>query len=152
LQEQARLAPLLPEASIHHIGSTAVPDLAAKPVIDIMALVEDLEADAATVMWRVGYLLPQAFNRNLVHRRFLCYPSAHHRTHHLHLVDAPEALEKCLRFRDLLRADPKLAAEYAALKRVLAQRFREDRERYTEAKNDFISDADKRARQASLAS
>jgi GrpB-like predicted nucleotidyltransferase (UPF0157 family) len=142
--ERERLAPLLPGVQIHHMGSTAVPGLAAKPVIDMIALVDDLEANIAVVARRAGYQLPARFNANLVHRRFLCYPTASFRTHHLHLVDKREEMDRCLRFRDRLRVDPKLAAEYAALKRALAARFREDREGYTKAKTSFINDADSR--------
>jgi GrpB-like predicted nucleotidyltransferase (UPF0157 family) len=134
--ECERLAHLLPSVLVQHIGSTSVPGLAAKPVIDMIALVEDLDAAAAAV--RAGYTLPLRFNAGLVHRRFLCYPSASHRTHHLHLVDRREDIERCLRFRDLLLRDRELAEEYAALKRSLAARFREDREGYTEAKSAFI--------------
>ena len=49
-------------------------------------------------------------------------------------------MDRCVRFRDSLRGDPQLAAQYAALKRALAARFREDREGYTEAKSTFIND------------
>ena len=143
--ERERLAPLLPGIEIHHIGSTAVHGLAAKPVIDMIALVDDLEAKIAAVVRRAGYQLPARFNANLVHRRFLCYPSASYRTHHLHLVDARDDLDRCLRFRDNLRSNPKLAAEYAALKRALAARYREDREGYTKAKTAFIEGADSAA-------
>ncbi len=139
--ERERLAPLLPGIRIYHIGSTAVPGLAAKPVIDMIALVDDLEQGITTVM-RAGYRLSPRFNANLVHRRFLSYPSSSYRTHHLHLVDAREDLERCLRFRDSLRGDSRLAADYATLKRALAARFREDREGYTKAKSAFIQDAD----------
>jgi GrpB-like predicted nucleotidyltransferase (UPF0157 family) len=140
--ECERLAPLLPGVRIYHIGSTAVPGLAAKPVIDMIALVDDLEANIAAVVQGAGYQLPARFNVNLLHRRFLCYPTASHRTHHLHLVDERDHLDLCLRFRDSLRGHPKLAAEYATLKRALAARFREDREGYTKAKSTFINDAD----------
>ncbi len=60
------------------------------------------------------------------------------RTHHLHLVDQPAELERRLSFRDRLRTDRALAGEYATLKRALAERHREDREAYTEAKAIFI--------------
>jgi len=143
--ECERLDPLLPGVRIHHIGSTAVPGLAAKPVIDMIALVHDLEENIAALEQRAGYWLPARFNEALVHRRFLCYPSASYRTHHLHLVDAREDMDRCLRFRDVLRRDPQLAAEYAALKRALAARFGEDREGYTKAKSKFIKDADLQA-------
>jgi GrpB-like predicted nucleotidyltransferase (UPF0157 family) len=143
--ECERLAPLLPGVEIYHIGSTAVPGLAAKAVIDMIALVDDLDANIAALVQRAGYELPARFNVNLVHRRFLCYPTATHRTHHLHLVDEREHMDRCMRFRDSLRASRKLAADYAALKRALATRFREDREGYTKAKSKFIDDADSQA-------
>jgi ribosomal-protein-serine acetyltransferase len=136
--ERARLAPLLEGAELHHFGSTAVPGLAAKPVIDMIALLPDLDAPIAALVSSADYRFPEAFNATLEHRRFLCYPSASYRTHHLHLVDDHEELDRRLRFRDRLRADPALAEEYAALKRELAERYREDREAYTDAKAGFV--------------
>src|SRR5205807_2394627 len=103
--ERERLAPLLPGVPIHHIGSTAVRGLAAKPVIDMIGLVGDLDVLAAELVRRAGYHLPVLFNANLDHRRFLCYPTLSHRTHHLHLVDERTGVDDCLRFRDRLRAD-----------------------------------------------
>ena len=141
IAERERLARLLPGVCIHHIGSTAVPGLAAKPIVDMIALVSDLGANITAAEQQAGYRLPARFNVGLVHRRFLCYPTTVYRTHHLHLVDQREDMERCIRFRDTLRADPKLAAEYAALKRALAARFREDREGYTEGKSRFIEEA-----------
>lgn len=143
--ERERLARVLPGVRIHHIGSTAVPGLAAKPVIDMIALVDDLDAAIAAVMKTAGYKLPARFNAGLVHRRFLCYPRTTFRTHHLHLVDAREDIEHCLRFRDVLRRDPALAAEYVDLKRSLARRFGPDRKSYTAAKGEFIRAAERRA-------
>jgi GrpB-like predicted nucleotidyltransferase (UPF0157 family)/GNAT superfamily N-acetyltransferase len=137
--ERERLAPLLPAGvRLHHFGSTAVPGLAAKPVIDMIALVDDINAPIATLVQRAGYQYPEAFNATLTHRRFLCYPTAAYRTHHLHLVDEPGELERRLCFRDRLRVDPVLASEYVALKRALAERYRDDREAYTEAKSEFV--------------
>lgn len=136
--ERGRLAPLLQGVDIHHVGSTAVHGLAAKPVIDMMALVPDLDAPIAGLVERASYQFPRAFNATLAHRRFLCYPTASHRTHHLHLVNEREKLERCLRFRDRLRADPALVDEYATLKQALAARHKNDREAYTEAKSEFI--------------
>lgn len=137
--ERERLTPLLPTGvQLHHFGSTAVPGLAAKPVIDMIVLMENLDAPIAAIVQRGGYQYPRAFNATLTHRRFLCYPTAAHRTHHLHLVDEPGELERRLRFRDRLRADPVLAGEYVALKCALAERYRDDREAYTEAKTEFV--------------
>jgi GrpB-like predicted nucleotidyltransferase (UPF0157 family) len=142
LEESARLAPLLPGVRIHHIGSTAVPGLAAKPVIDMIAFVDDLDRHTSVLSQHGGYQVPTRFNVNLVHRRFLCYPSMSYRTHHLHLVDDREEMDRCLRFRDNLCADSGLAAEYVALKRGLAARFGDDREGYTKAKGEFILHAE----------
>lgn len=140
--ERQRLAPLLEGVEIHHFGSTAVPGLAAKPVIDMIAFVPDLDAPIAVLVSEAGYQFPRAFNATLSHRRFLCYPSAAHRTHHLHLVNDREELERRLRFRDRLRSDPVLAREYVALKHALAARFPDDREAYTDAKSEFIHQHD----------
>lgn len=141
LAERKRLAKLLPGVRIDHVGSTAVPGLAAKPVIDMIALVDDLDANVAELVRRAGYHLPARFNVNLDHRRFLCYPTLSHRTHHLHLVDEHEGVDQCMRFRDRLQDDPALAAEYAALKRALASHFQGDRMGYTAGKSSFIKDA-----------
>ncbi len=141
IAERQRLATLLPGVEVRHIGSTAVPGLAAKRVIDMIALVDDLDATAELLIQRAGYHLPARFNRGLLNRRYLCYPAVSHRTHHLHLVDVREHMDRCLRFRDLLTDDPKLADDYVRLKRSLAERFREDRAGYTTAKGDFINNA-----------
>jgi GrpB-like predicted nucleotidyltransferase (UPF0157 family) len=137
--ERERLQPLLgAEIGLHHFGSTAVPGLAAKPVIDMIALVDDFDAPITALVQRGDYEYPTAFNATLAHRRFLCHPNPAHRTHHLHLVDARAELERRLHFRDLLRADPVLARDYEVLKRGLAERYRDDREAYTDAKSEFI--------------
>ena len=129
---------MAPSLTWHHIGSTAVPGLAAKPIIDMMALVEDLDDPLPALIDRAGYQYPEAYNATLVARRWLCRPSAAYRTHHLHLVADNFELARHLRFRDALRADAHLAADYAALKRDLAERMSEDREGYTAAKTQFI--------------
>lgn len=136
--ERERLLPLLPGANIHHIGSTAVPGMPAKPVIDLIALLDDLDAPIAALIDDGGYQYPKAFNAELIHRRWLCRPSAAHRTHNLHLVDDQAELDRHLRFRDRLRASTTLANEYARLKRELAGRFGNDREAYSDAKSAFI--------------
>ncbi len=136
--ERARLVPFLGAAELHHIGSTSVPGLAAKPVIDMIALVESYEEPVRRLVTRAGYQYPAAFNATLEKRRFLLYPTPAERTHHLHLVDDRTELERYLSFRDRLRADPRLAREYEALKRSLAARYQDDRESYTSAKSDFV--------------
>lgn len=138
VSEQSRLAPLVPGIELHHIGSTAVPGLPAKPIIDMMAVVEDLDAPLPALIERAGYQYPAAYNAALSGRRWLCRPSPSHRTHHLHLVAGHDELARHLRFRDALRARPDLAQGYAALKRELTERMADDREGYTAAKTSFI--------------
>jgi GrpB-like predicted nucleotidyltransferase (UPF0157 family) len=144
--ECERLLPLVTGAEIHHIGSTAVPGMPAKPVIDLMALVQELDAPILALLDQGGYRYPEAFNATLSHRRWLCRPTAVHRTHHLHLVDERAELARHLRFRDLLRANATLRCEYARLKRDLAEHMGDDREAYSEAKSAFIDRVEADAR------
>jgi GrpB-like predicted nucleotidyltransferase (UPF0157 family) len=122
-----------------HIGSTAVPSLAAKPVIDIMAPVQSLAASVAAIAaaGRIGYVhFP--YKQQVMHG--FCKPSPAHRTHHLHLVPLNSRLwQERLAFRDVLRASASLRSEYQALKLKLAAEYRQDREAYTEAKAPFIA-------------
>jgi len=125
-------------APIEHVGSTAVPGLAAKPVIDIMAPVQSLAAsrDALSACASLGYLYAP-YRSDVMH--WFCKPSAALRTHHLHLVPlgSPMWTEKLV-FRDYLRRNPAVAAEYAELKQRLARLYEFDRETYTDAKGPFI--------------
>ncbi|MBK7616951.1 MAG: GrpB family protein [Burkholderiales bacterium] len=136
LLEQA-LAPWLC-GGIEHIGSTAVPGLAAKPVIDIMAPVRSLEdaRDAITPAGANGYLY-HPYQGEVMH--WFCKPSPACRTHHLHLVPwgSPLWVER-IAFRDALRGSGALAREYEALKLQLAEAFRHDRDGYTNAKGPFV--------------
>lgn len=123
---------------IHHVGSTAVPGLDAKPVIDILVGVESLAAGRACFA-ALSELSYQYAPYRTEEMHWFCKPSPARRTHHLHLVPVgTPRFEAELAFRDLLRADPATRAEYAALKHALAERFRGDREAYTEAKASFI--------------
>lgn len=123
---------------IEHMGSTAIPGLAAKPVIDILAAVDSLEGSrpAIAVATRLGYCY---FPYQAELKHWFCKPSPAFRTHHLHLVPmgSPQWIRP-IAFRDYLRAHPDIAAEYEALKRRLASEFRLDREAYTNAKGPFI--------------
>src|SRR4051812_48347910 len=134
---QRVLAPWL-AGSVEHIGSTAVPGLAAKPVIDIMAGVSDLNVSrpAIEALAVLGYCY-FPYRPDLEH--WFCKPSPAFRTHHLHLVPVGAAQWiRPIAFRDYLKAHPDVAREYDGLKRELAARFRFDREAYTDAKGPFI--------------
>jgi GrpB-like predicted nucleotidyltransferase (UPF0157 family) len=123
---------------IEHVGSTAVPGLPAKPVIDIMAAVRDLETSRAALphLANLGYCYAP-YRDNVMH--WLCKPSPQVRTHHLHLVPYGSALwNDRIKFRDHLRADAALAAEYAELKLRLAEIHACDRESYTQGKAPFV--------------
>jgi GrpB-like predicted nucleotidyltransferase (UPF0157 family) len=123
---------------IEHVGSTAVPGLPAKPVIDVMAAVESLEAsrDALAVLPEAGYQYAP-YRADVMH--WLCKPGFSFRTHHLHLVPYRSLLwSERIAFRDRLRSDPVVAREYAELKHLLAEVHRFDREAYTDGKGPFI--------------
>src|SRR5581483_11832057 len=126
--ERKRIGPLMAGAVLHHIGSTAVPGLAAKPIIDIAVLLDSFQPAINRLVRHAGYQYPPAFNATLSRQRFLCYPTPTRRTHHLHLTDDPAQLESYLRFRDRLRASPELARRYEALKRTLAAQHPTDRD------------------------
>lgn len=135
---QGVLGPWL-RGTIEHIGSTAVPGLLAKPVIDILAGVSSLEASrpAIEAAAAVGYCY-FPYRPDLEH--WFCKPSAAFRTHHLHLMPfGTPQWSRPIAFREYLKAHAESAAEYAELKRRLAFRFRLDREAYTDAKAPFIN-------------
>ncbi len=130
---------------IEHIGSTAVPGLMAKPVLDIMAGVHDLPSSvgAYAALEPVGYMY-FPYRPEVMH--WFCKPSPARRTHHLHLVPFQSPLwADRIAFRNYLRNSTEAAAEYAALKVALAERHRLDREAYTNAKGEFVRSVLERA-------
>jgi GrpB-like predicted nucleotidyltransferase (UPF0157 family) len=121
---------------IEHIGSTAVPGLAAKPIVDVLVTVEDPEDESAfaPALIEVGYELRV---RERGHRMF----RTPQRDVHVH-VWAPEDPEvgRYLRFRDRLRASPEDRAAYETLKRELAKREWNDMNHYADAKSQLIAE------------
>ena len=140
-RERAALSPVLAPVTtggIHHVGSTAVPGLDAKPVIDILFGVASLEAAHEYIepLRRLEYVYAPHRPGEMV---WFCKPSPARRTHHLHLVrTGSPRFEAELAFRDLLRSRLDMAADYARLKRRLAAEFEHDREGYTQAKERFV--------------
>jgi GrpB-like predicted nucleotidyltransferase (UPF0157 family) len=125
---------------IEHVGSTAVPGLAAKPIIDIMAGVQDLQTsrEALPQLARLNYCYAP-YRQDVMH--WLCKPDPATRTHHLHLVPFGSDLwNDRIIFRDRLRSDAGLAEEYGLLKRRLAAIHENDREAYTQAKTPFVEE------------
>jgi len=127
--------------AIEHIGSTSVPGLAAKPVIDMLVGVGSLAAFEARAdrLSVYGYEYVPEYERVLPDRRFFKRVVRGARTHHVHVVEKGGVYwKRYLKFRDHLRADPWLAARYAEVKRRLAARFRFDRDAYTNGKTGFV--------------
>jgi GrpB-like predicted nucleotidyltransferase (UPF0157 family)/predicted kinase len=137
--ERARIAAVLGDLvlEIHHIGSTAVPGLDAKPIIDTLLVVRHLDDATACIapLQALGYAFidyPQNTDRRFFRKGVP-------RTHHLHIVAAgSQTLADHLEFRDALRADPKLRQQYRDLKHALSARYEHDRARYSESKGAFV--------------
>lgn len=125
---------------IVHIGSTAIPGMIAKPIVDIMAGVADL-ASSEPVQSAVRELQYVYFPYRPEVMHWFCKPSPNRRTHHLHIVPVGSPLwAERLLFRDYLRADATAADAYARLKVELAEKYRSDREAYTDAKSEFVTE------------
>ncbi len=126
-------------AVIEHIGSTAVPGLVAKPVIDLMLGVPDLAEATRRIaaLEAEGYEYVPAYERQIPERRYFRKPWRGPRAYHLHaVVEGGRLWTRHLAFRDHLRAHPESAAAYAELKRELASRC--NKIEYTDAKRPFI--------------
>ena len=131
------LAPWL-VASVEHVGSTSVPRLAAKPVVDMLAGVRSLDESRPCIdLLSADGWLWAPYREDVEH--WFCRPSPEERTHHLHVVEhGGRVWVDMLAFRDALRADAALRDRYAALKHELASRHADDRAAYTEAKSEFV--------------
>lgn len=127
--------------AIEHIGSTAVPGLSAKPVIDVLLGAESLAVIEARIadLVQAGYEYVSKHERVIPMRRyFVAQPLGGLRVH-VHGVQKGAAIwQEHLAFRDALLADPQLRDRYQSLKRQLAETFAEDKAAYTDAKAPFI--------------
>nr|BFE57893.1 GrpB family protein [Dactylosporangium thailandense] len=126
---------------VEHIGSTAVPGLPAKPIIDMLARIEDFDDSAGlgADLARIGWVHAPEPDDTERRKWSFCYPSVAYRVYHLHVYEARSpAPARLLRFRDHLRTHPELAAEYARIKTALAAADKRDRPRYRAGKAPFI--------------
>lgn len=124
-----------------HIGSTSIPGLAAKPIIDIMVGVSPLDKvlDYREPLSMLGYTYVPEFESILPDRRYFNKGNQGIDTYHLHVVEKDKDFwVNHLLFRDYLRAHPETARQYAELKRNLAGKFSRERDQYTDSKGDFI--------------
>ncbi len=147
-REQLRLTPLLQPylvRPLEHIGSTSVPGLVAKPIIDMLAVVEDIspvivEEDS---LRQIGWLLAPEPADNVERRLSFCTPSRELRTHHLHVVEEEfSGWRGWLAFRNYLRKNPAAAQEYGELKSRLSTEHGSDpneRDQYRAGKADWVS-------------
>lgn len=126
--------------AVHHVGSTAVPGLHAKPILDILVSITDFPRGLT--------LVPRLASLDYEFRPAEEIPDRHYfrrlrgnvRTHHLSLAEPSSHHHRVtITFRDALRASPSLAAEYGALKLRLARQFPRDRQAYIDGKTAFVT-------------
>jgi len=147
--EADRLGAILGQevVAIHHIGSTAIPDIQAKPIIDVLVEVRDIEkVDGFNAeMTRRGYRPHGEFG--IPGRRFFIRGADEARTHHIHVFQTGHSeVARHLDFRDYMVAHPEEALAYSRLKETLAQRFPHDVEAYMAGKDGFIKDVDRKTK------
>lgn len=140
------LIKLLPDARIHHIGSTSVNGLMSKPIIDILIEVPDLDRmDELTGEFKsLGYI--GRGENGIENRRFFYKGEGNEREVHLHIF--PNGIHHVIRhlaFRDYLRSHQEEAKEYGELKAKLAREFPCDMEGYIQGKDRFVKDMEKKA-------
>lgn len=150
--ELGRIVAALPVGVVQraeHIGSTAIPGMLAKPVVDILIGVSDLDPARATfppLLEKLGYA---HWGDNPKRDRLFFVkglPPNGPRTFHLHVAGLQGEMWDRILFRDYLRAHPAEARRYERLKRALAERFAEDREAYSEGKTDYHDEVVAKAR------
>jgi GrpB-like predicted nucleotidyltransferase (UPF0157 family) len=132
--------------AVHHVGSTSVPGLCAKPILDLLVSVGDFQEAKLLVprLESLGYEFRP--DEEIPDRHYFRRREGHARTHHLSLAEPGSRHHRVtLAFRDALRGDAALADAYAHLKLRLARRFPRDRPAYLEGKSEFVEDVLSRA-------
>ncbi len=137
--EMARLDRLLGKFAplISHIGSTAIPCIKAKPIIDILVeLSLNNKDEIITLMEGAGYILMNESDKRLAFNKGYTPEGYAQKVYHIHFHEFGDNKE--IAFRDYLRDNPSVAAEYQALKLSLLPEYRHNRDGYTDAKSAFI--------------
>jgi len=153
VNEAELLRSMLPEAlvsRIEHFGSTAIPGLSAKPVIDILVEVGSLDAtqkEIVPIMESKGYDYFWRTDTEPPYAWFIKRDAEGKRTHHIHMVEANSILWDRLFFRDYLLEFPAEAKRYESLKLSLSEKHTHDRVAYTEGKADFVNQVTERAQE-----
>lgn len=146
-QEAAEIKKVLGEEclAVHHIGSTSVPGMAAKPIIDLMPVVRDIEKiDGFNEKMRnLGY---QAKGENGLSGRRYFQKGGDDRTHHVHIYQlGNQEVARHLAFRDYLGENPRIAEEYGTLKKKLAKEYPCDIQKYIDGKEELVARIEKLA-------
>lgn len=139
--EAAHLISIFNDAivSIHHIGSTSIPGMKAKPIVDILITTNNLEKidNFHAQMEHQGYVVGGEFG--IPQRRFFCKGNQDHCQIHIHVYELSNpVVEKYVLFRDYLISHPIDAKDYEALKMALAEKYPHNRTLYTQSKSSFI--------------
>jgi len=155
-KEKQFLETILPDSMINrieHFGSTAIPHISAKPIIDILVEVNSLEEVKTNVvpllesngyeyLWR-----PSIGNKPPYYAWFIKRNSKGKRSHHIHMVEQDSILWDRIYFRDYLKEFPAEAKRYDTLKKTLTTRYAHDRVEYTKAKTAYIEKITEKAKQ-----
>ena len=133
---------------IQHVGSTSIPGMSAKPILDIAIAVEDFEIARVCIAPLVAHGYTFRGKNGIARRHY--FQKDEPCTHHIHMVEeTSEEWAKLIRYRDVLRADRSTAEDYRRLKLDRWERLPGDRKAYQAAKADFIGKTLKRADKAS---
>jgi len=148
LKEEQAIKEILQDDLVNsfHIGSTSVPGLKAKPIIDILLVVNDIGGlDTYSAQFEnLGYEVMGEFG--IMGRRYF-RKGGDNRTHQIHAFqyDCIQEIERHLSFRDYLRQNPKVCKEYGELKSELSDKYPTDIESYGDGKEDFVKKVEKEA-------
>lgn len=132
--------------SIHHFGSTAIPGISAKPIIDILVIVRNINMidEMTPQLEAIGYHAVGEYG--IPGRRFFFKGSDEVRSHHLHIYETGNPhIMRHLAFRDYMRTHPIPAQNYARLKEELARQYPDDMEKYIAGKNNFVKKQEENA-------
>lgn len=138
-EEVNSLQSILPlQTEYHHIGSTAIGGIAAKPIVDILVVVKSVDylRQAASLLSGHGYMIMAENETRISLNKGYTENGFAERVFHLHLRLQGDTDE--IFFRDHLRAHPEIAKEYEQLKLRLWKQYEHDRDGYTEAKTEFV--------------
>jgi GrpB-like predicted nucleotidyltransferase (UPF0157 family) len=144
-KEAQYLMSILPEDSLlefHHIGSTAIPDMPAKPIIDLGVMItsfDDAKEKIRPLLEKDGYEYFWRKDRSQPFMTFVKTDDNGNRTHHVHLAEEEHNFWDRLYFREYLKQNRDEARKYFELKDELCKKFPSDREAYTDGKSEYVN-------------